>query len=183
MRRFRGQSGASHAAALALSVALLVLVLGSARADDLPVSAFFGEFRGSGIAVSTDSIYAPETARDMDVTIRSAGGGFSVSWTTVLRSDDGRVSRKSETLTFAPSGGHFRAADRADPFSAAGLAWARVKDQTLDVFLMMVDEAGRPTLQRYARSLTGRGMELRFTRTRDGRESRVVEGLLVKVAR
>jgi hypothetical protein len=165
----------------------LLMLSGSSwavAADDLPVAAFFGSFQGSGIAVSQDSIYAPETARDMDVTIREAGDGFSVEWTTVSRRGGGDIKRKTETLTFRPDGpgGRYITDQRTDPLSESGLAWANVEKQTLNVFLLMIDGRGRYTIQRYARTLGARGMELLYVRTRQGSDRRIVKGLLVKVA-
>lgn len=156
----------------------------AAAVDNLPIEAFFGTFQGSGIAVSQDAIYAPETARDMDVTIRQAGDGFSVEWTTVTRRGDGAINRKTEALTFRPdaANGRYLTDQRTDALSEDGLAWAYIEKQTLNVFLMMVDARGRYSIQRYARTLGSQGMELLFVRTRQGSDRKIVKGLLVKIA-
>lgn len=174
-------------AVAALMLFALIAVQGRASAEALPIAAFFGTFQGSGIAVSGDSIYAPETARDMDVVVRPAGGaadaGFEITWTTISRSSTGKVKRKREALTFTPDGsaGRFRTLERTDAFGEGGLAWANIDEQTLNVFVMMVEADGGYILQRYARTLSGRGMELVFTRSRDGEQRTSVKGLLVKV--
>lgn len=189
MTVFRNPRMSPVLAVVAAVLFMLVAVQGRASAENLPVAAFFGTFHGSGIAVSGDSIYAPETARDMDVVVRPAGAaegdGFEITWTTVSRSSTGEVKRKSQSLTFMKDGsdGRFRTSERTDAFGEGGLAWANIDDQTLNVFVMMVEPDGGYTLQRYARTLSGRGMELVFTRSRDGEERRSVKGLLVKVAK
>jgi len=163
---------------------VLAMAAGAAEArESLPVAAFVGSFQGSGIAASADSIYGPETARDMDVRIRQAGAGFSIEWTTVIRGDDGSVKRKSEALTFQPQAdGVFRTSERADAFSPGGLAWANIAHETLNVYLLTASPEYGYQLQTYARTLTGNGMELLFTRMRGGQQDRTVRGLLVKVA-
>jgi hypothetical protein len=193
MRRTEGHlvmSGPIKAAANSLGarvvfgLLMLCAALPAKAADDLPVAAFFGTFQGSGIAVSQDAIYAPETARDMDVTIQQAGDGFTIQWTTVSRSGVGDIKRKSESLTFRldAKGSRYVTDQRADPLSSDGLAWANIEKQTLNVFLLMIDAKGRYSLQRYARTLSSQGMELLFVRTHQGSDRRIVKGLLVKVA-
>ncbi len=65
---------------LCLSVAFVAV---GARAQDLPIAAFFGSFKGGGVAENRDSIYFGVTVRDLDVTIRPEGSGFRVDWTTI----------------------------------------------------------------------------------------------------
>lgn len=184
MRIALGDLTAARRCAQTVVLAVLLMVSSPALAADLSIDAFVGTFKGSGIASSANSIYAPETARDMDVQIRRVGNGFAVTWTTVLREEDGTVKRKTETLSFEPDGadGLYRTSERPNAFTEGGLAWARIKEQTLDIHILGIDAEGRYNLQHYARTLSGRGMELEYTRNRDGAQSRVVRGLLVKVA-
>ena len=69
-----------------------------------------------------------------------------------------------------------------DPVSGGELCWARIKDNTLTVFLMVVGARGAYELQQYDRTLLPSGMEMNFTRLRDGDKVRRVKGRLVKVA-
>lgn len=167
----------------ALTVVLLLLAA-PAIAEPLPLSAFFGKFSGTGIAESYDNVYAPETVRDLDVEIGAAGsGGFGVTWTTVVRKPSGEAKRKTETLTFAPTGGtRYACQERTDPYSADGLAWAGIEDQTLSLHILAIEDDGGYQLQTYARTLTGLGMELEYSRKADGEELRVVKARLVKDA-
>lgn len=163
---------------------VLFLLAAPASADPLALPAFFGKFAGSGIAESYDNVYAPETVRDLDVVIAPTGSGaFSVTWTTVVRKPSGEAKRKTDTLTFTPSGGsRYESAERRDPYSEDGLAWAGIKERTLSVHILSIDTAGGYQLQTYARTLTGLGMELEFTRKVDGEDMRVVKARLVKNA-
>ncbi|NQW09520.1 MAG: hypothetical protein HQ481_06525 [Alphaproteobacteria bacterium] len=168
-------------AALAL---LLFLPQPISAQENLSIGSFVGTFSGSGIAEGSDPIYAPETARDMDVVIRVAGDGFEVTWTTVVRDPNGKATRKTETLGFDRAGpNRFTAPSRRDAMTAGGLAWAGIEAQTLNVYILTIDDNGGYQLQRYARTLSGRGMELTFTRTASGDARRSVKGLLVKTAK
>ena len=170
------------------AVALGVLVAGAAAgaAQDLPISAFAGRYVGAGLARNDLSEYFNLTARDLDVTIRPQGGGFALSWTTVLREggDPGNpnVKRKTTARTFAPAGrpGVFRAVTAVDPLSGQPFAWARIRGQTLTVHSLVITEDGSYEMHTYDRTLTGQGMELRFTRVRDGETTRSVTGTLTK---
>ena len=171
-----------RACAAALGGLLLVLLsLSPSRAEPTSISAFVGTFAGSGVAETYDDIYAPESVRDLDVVIAAEGSGFSVTWTTVTRSVGGKVKRKSQTLSFMSTGtgSQYQSAAHVDPF-AGGLAWAGIENQTLSIFVLNIDPDGGYQLQRYARTLTGLGMDLTFTRKVDGEDLRVVKAKLVR---
>ncbi len=172
---------------------LLVLVafefaVPAARAQDLSINAFAGRYVGSGLARDDVSEYFDLTVRDLDVTITPRGAGFNVAWTTVLRDsgdpDNPRIKRKSSSIGFVPAGrpGVFRGAPSVDPMSGDAYAWARIKGQTLTVHSLVIDENGSYTMHTYDRTLTGLGMELEFTRVRDGEPTKTVTGKLTKAA-
>jgi len=171
-----------------LSAALVIIWANAAAAQEraLPVSAFFGTFSGGGVAKNEDSIYFAVTARDFDVVIRPDGKGFAVTWTSVIRrgGDPNRpkVRRNSTTRRFVPSGrpGLFRAVVSGDPIAGKELAWARIKGHALIVYQMVIGKDGAYQLQRYERKLSGLGMQLTFTRLKDGERVRTVTGKLVK---
>jgi hypothetical protein len=170
------------------AVFLLLIAPGRINAADLPVSAFFGTYSGGGVAENEDSIYFAVTARDMDVVIRPAGAGFNVTWTSVIRRggdpSNPKIKRKSTTRVFAPSQrpGIYRATASADPISGKEMCWARVKGQSLIVYQMVIGVDGAYQLQRYVRTLSGLGMQLTFTRIKDGDRVRTVKGRMVKTA-
>ena len=166
----------------------LIPIAGLAQ-ESGPITAFYGQWQGSGLSQTSDSAYFGMTARDFDVTLRPAGTGFSVEWTTVLRQggdpNNPDVRRKSSRLTFVPDPkpGLYRASDAKDPLSGTDYAWARLDGRSLTVYVMKIDDDGRFNVQIYDRSLNELGMELRYTRIRDAEASRTVKGKLVKVAK
>ncbi|MGB0630819.1 MAG: hypothetical protein ACPGRZ_08990, partial [Alphaproteobacteria bacterium] len=173
-----------------LAVAVFLFAAGgSATAADLNIKAFYGKFQGGGIAENDDSIYFGVTARDFDVTIEPAGNGFSVTWTSVIRGggdpNKPNVRRKTTTRVFESTSkpGVWKAVDSKDPVTEGELCWARLKENTLSVYLMVVRADGAYEIQKYDRTLQPTGMEMLFTRTRDGEKVRQVKGRLVKVAR
>jgi hypothetical protein len=155
----------------------------------LDIKAFFGSFGGSGIADGEDTVYLGVTQRDLDVRIAAAGdGGFTVSWTTVLRvggdAQNPEVRRRATSMTFRPGPrpGLFTAADNGDPLQGGMLSWARLSRSTLTIHQFSVREGGQHDIQTYARTLTGSGMDLVYTRVVDGERQRRVRGKLVKNA-
>ncbi len=174
-------------AAAALGLAAVVAGGVAEAAQDLPITAFAGRYVGTGVARNDLSEYFALTVRDLDVTIRPRGqGGFALSWTTVLRGggdpDNPKVKRKSTALTFVPAGrpGVFRSATQADPMSGRPYSWARIKGNTLTVHSLTITDDGSYVMHTYDRTLTGYGMELKFTRLRDGEATRSVTGKLTK---
>lgn len=155
----------------------------------LDIKAFFGSFAGSGLADGDDSAYFGVTQRDLDVRFASAGqGGFTVTWTTVLRGGgdpkNPDIRRRETSMTFAPGprAGLFTADANGDPLNGGAIAWARLARNTLTIYLFSVREDGRHDVQTYARTLSGTGMDLVYTRLIDGERQRRVRGKLVKNA-
>ena len=185
-------------ASMGKNVLVLVLLgwlgpMGAAlAAGNLPFAAFYGSWKGAGEAHSPDSYFAMN-ARDLDVRIEPKENGFSVAWTTVTypgaetssgERSSAKVKRKSSAIDFLPSGkpSVFKAARAGDPLSGEAYAWARIKGQTLTVYLLNIDEDGAYVIQSYDRTLTGFAMELTFTRIRDDEPERTARGKLIKTA-
>lgn len=77
----------------------------------------------------------------------------------------------------------FNGISSGDPLSRKEVSWARIKENALIIYLMVIDKKGAYQLQRYERKLVGTGMELTFTRLKDGEKVRLVKGRLIKAAR
>lgn len=156
-------------------------------AENLAIGAFYGTWKGTGEAHSPGSYFAM-TARDLDVKIAPKGDGFAVAWTTVTypggEASSAKIRRKSSAIDFLPSGkpGIFKAARAGDPFAGEAYAWARIKGQTLTVYVLNIDDDGAYVIQSYDRTLTGFAMELTFTRIRDDEPERTAKGKLIKIA-
>lgn len=156
-------------------------------APPLKLAAFFGSFAGNGLADGDDNAYFGVTQRDLDVKISPAGdGGFTVAWTTVLREGGDpkapNIRRRATSMDFAPGPrpGLFRAADNGDPLAGGMISWARISGDTLTIHQFTVLADGRHEIQTYARTLSGSGMSLLYTRVVDGERTRRVRGKLVK---
>lgn len=173
------------AALLCLSAARVAVA-----ADDLPLAAFFGKFSGGGVAQNRDSLFFGVTARDFDVAIHPApGNGFRIEWISVIRRGGSPakpdVRHKSATRTLLPAGaaGTFRCDDSADPLKGGELCWARIRRNTLSMFLLTIDDRGSYELQQYDRTIDGAAMKLVFTSHKDGEAVRTVTGSLVMTGR
>ena len=168
---------------------LLTVVEGTgAQAQDFPISAFYGSFKGGGVSENRDSIYFGVTVRDFDVQIKPEGEGFRVDWATIIRkggdTNNPNVRRKVQSAAFLPAGslGVFRAVDLSDPLQGGKYAWARIAKQTLYVYALLIDASGRYDMQIYERTLKASGMDFVFHRVRDGEPVRMVKGKLIKYA-
>ncbi len=170
------------------SILLFTLVAAAtqAAAVNLPFKAFFGTYGGTGISRTDADAFFGLTVRDLDVTIQPAKNGFTIVWTTVTREhgepDNPRVKRSSSALTFAKTkrASIFRATTSKDPLSGAPYSWARIDGQTLTVYQMVIADNGTYAMHVYDRTLTGSGMELKFTRVVDGQPVRSVSGKLTR---
>ena len=187
LRRKRNGDAYMRLTAL-LSAVLLMFGTLTARAQDLPISAFYGTWQGNGIAENADSLYFAITTRDFDVVIRESGSGFTVTWTTVIRSggdpNNPDVRRREASLTFRPTDrpGVYESTDSGDPLDGEVLSWARISGNTLSVHQMTLNDTGGFELTTYDRTITGLGMDLSFRRLRDGEQVRSVSGRLIKIA-
>ena len=175
----------AFAGAMAVTIAALLLLATQARAD---LSAFMGTYTGSAEVVAQDGTSVP---RDMSVEISETRDGFQVQWTSVTYRANGKVSEKSYTVDFVPSGRDavYAAAQRKnvfghevqlDPMKGEPYVWARVTGDTLTVYSLFVDANGGYTLQQYDRTVTDGGLNLRFQNIRDGEIQRAVETFLTR---
>jgi hypothetical protein len=165
-----------------------ILAATGAQAQDLSPAAFYGTFQGSGFAEDQDSIYFGTTVRDLDVVIAPSGGGFSVTWTTIIHAggdpNNPDIRRKTQTVSFSPTDNSavFRGAPSGDPLAGNPYVWARIEANTMTVFILTINASGQYSMQSYARTLTGYGMDLVFTRIRDGEPVRSARAKLTKAA-
>ena len=137
-----------HIFRCAVAGLLFFAASGAVQAANLSVKAFYGKFQGGGVAENDDSLYFGVTARDFDVNIQPAASGFSVTWTSVIRGGgspgkpDTRRKTFMRTFKSTARNGADQAIESMDPVSGGELCWARIKDNTLTVFLMVVRDNG-----------------------------------------
>ena len=171
-----------------LAIVLFALPFaGAAAQDTVSISAFYGQWSGSGVSESNVSLYFRLTSRDLDVTIAPEGNGFVVNWTTVQRQrgdpENPTAERKSSVLRFVRTDrpNVWRAAGSSDPLLDERYAWARLQGQTLTVHTLAIAEDGGYEMQIYNRTLSALGMNLDFVAFQNGEERRTAKGRLVKV--
>lgn len=177
------------ATAMAVMLTPIPQHAGNADTADAPIEAFFGNYVGS--ARITDE----REFRDLIVSIQPSRKGFSIYTSTVIRTSPERASPgvkwRSETQSFIrtnaphlyePMLRESMFARRRHPDLMAGdtLAWASIRGRTLGVFAMNILEDGHYELRVFERTLTDLGLDLRFTRYRDGQVVRELAGTLAR---
>jgi hypothetical protein len=172
------------------AILMVTVVIGgmpAAVAEDWPIAAFAGHFSGTGVAKDEISKTFDETVRNIDVIITPDGDGFALSWATVLRkdgdADETDIKQNHHALYFEATehASVFQSGVEVDPLAGWPFVWARIQERTLTIDSLLVHEDGSYEMQTYDRTLTDAGMELYFTRFRDGRLVRSVSGTLTRV--
>ncbi|MDF2366080.1 hypothetical protein [Sneathiella sp.] len=168
---------------IVMAVMMTMPVIASAK--DLSISAFRGDWRGNAISESNISVNFPITSRDIDVSIKpDESGDFTITWRTLLRQkgtpESPKESLKETTLTFVKtdSPNMWKDSKGGDVYARESISWARLKKQTLTVYVMAISDAGDYDMQIYKRTLNGVNMELDFTAIRDGAIRRTAKGRL-----
>ena len=147
--------------------------LAGARSDR--INAFFGSYTGEVVFASTRGL----EKRDLKVTIQREGRGFSIEWTTISQRATGKLKTKSHFVAFGPpdstgirlpvgSIDRFGAAVALDPLKGHPLLSAEVRNDRLRISAIVKTGDGGQEKQIYDRMLVPGGLDLEFTRTRDG---------------
>jgi hypothetical protein len=172
----------------AVLVGSLLLALpglpGPARAQT-DLRRFFGTYAGEAIVEGSADL----EKRDINAEISAQGKGFSVKWMMVIRKKTGPPRKVEYTIGFQPTkrAGLYSSAMRTDVFGNAvpldpmngdPYLWARIEGNTLWMYALLVTEEGGYEMQTYERTLTADGMNLRYSRIRDGEVLRTVTGKL-----
>lgn len=165
---------------------LLVLALGTAMASTAAgIERFYGKFEGQAVSSDQHEI----TARDLQVEISPHKNGFTVNWVSVDHKLDGEVKRKSYNIDFYTSRlPHiFQAGMRTDkfgnrmpldPMHGDPYIWAHLNGPSLTVYAMHILGDGGYEIQTYKRTLTPLGLDLWYSRLRNGTMLRTVTGKL-----
>ena len=138
------------------------------------IAAFYGVWEGTAVAENPQSEYFPISAREFDVTVRPAEGGFQLTWGATLRGRDEPFSvtarRREATLHFrkTASPGIYLAGNPDGETQASDMSWARLDGTTLTVTELIRTETGSYDTLVTERTVTPYGLELTFRRFRDG---------------
>lgn len=175
-------------AALVACCLTLVLAERAARAQGPPYQRFYGEYVGELISESKGEV----EKRDINARIAAHKSGFTVTWVLTIRKASGKAQRDDTTITFQPTKreGIYSAGMRVDMFGNAApldplkgdpYVWARIEGQTLTIHALTITDEGGYEIQRYDRTLIPGGMDLKYSRVRDGQVLRTITGKLKKV--
>lgn len=152
------------------------------------IKSFVGDYVGSADVVDSDGTSMP---RDMSVSIHEIRGGFNISWTTTTYKEDGRIKEGKYSVDFqtterpdvysaAMKRNVFGHEVPLDPMKGEPFVWGRIEGDTLTVFSLFIGETGDYELQQFDRTLAEGGLDLSFSRFRNGVKSRSVETFLKK---
>ena len=169
---------------LVCATMILVATVEAAPAD---FEAFFGDYEGQAITNQGDI-----RKRDLRVKILPYESGFTVSWISVTRRSSGKLKRKEYSINFHPTGrtNIYRSGERTDffgnavpldPMEGDPSVWARIHEDTLTVYALHVLEDGGYEMQTYERRRIPGGLDLQYSRVRDGEILRTVSGTLAEV--
>ena len=171
---------------LGLAASLLLGVAGAEAQDG--IQRFFGTFAGEAVSETGEEL----DKRDINAEIAAQGKGFKMSFTVVVKRGKDKPRRDEYTITFVPSKrpGIYSSAMRTDVFGNAvpkdplvgdPYMWARLEKDKLWRYALFVTENGGYEMQTYEYTLVPSGLDLRFSRVRDGEVLRTVTGKLKKV--
>ncbi len=161
---------------LPLAILLSTVVINSTALGAEPkitIKDFYGTYVGVG---ATRSRGIAERDRSATLEIAPADDGFRIAWSTTI--DKGSKNNKrthAQRLTFRTSGrpGRWRAVESGDPFDKGFISWARLRGRTLFVYVFAVDpDSGELTAAIWRRTLTSKGLTVRYDRIRDARRVR-----------
>ncbi|CAN0558135.1 unnamed protein product [Laminaria digitata] len=180
----------------ALVAASFVFVATNGAFANEAVSKFYGSYVGSGNAEVLDR--KQQEVRDLDVTIESfKDEGFTIQWITVVRGANGArtgddvkrrevtenfipVEDKENVFVLAPKGGLFQKSELPNPLLGDAVRWAAIDGNDMTIYSLAISETGGSELQVYRRSLTEKGMDIRFMRLQDEDVKVRMSGKLVR---
>ena len=176
-----------------LAIAVAAAPLLPADADDF--EPFLGTYVGRAEVFGADGTLVEE--RDLDIRIEEGERGvFVITWFNVTLVDGRRdvpgVEARVDRLALEPgdapnvfveatSGSMFQTRRQMDYLAGDALRWARIYDNQLGVFSLVVYEDGVYELQDYERVLTEHGMDIDFRRIVDGVVVRRITGRTIRV--
>jgi len=173
---------------LCLVATLGFIFVQSATATTHTIEPFFGDYIGE--ATFTDE--GIEYKRDLGVSISKTKKGFRVVWKTTTHKPNGGGKTKTYDIDFIPTKRDnvyssamktnvFGGRTALDPLEGDPYVWARITDDTLTVFALIVTEEGGYEMQVYDRTLAPDGLDLKFSRNRNGKNLRLIEARLKRL--
>lgn len=167
----------------------LTAMLGFAVAQPAMAAQDIEQFIGEYVGQTTFTDEGVEYQRDLGVSISQTKQGFKVIWNTTTHKPSGEIKTKTHDIEFVSTKREniyssamrtnvFGGRTALDPMEGDPYVWARITDDTLSVYALLVTEEGGYEMQVYDRTLTPDGLDLRFSRIRDGENLRLIEARL-----
>ena len=161
---------------------LLILIV-SAMAGPSFASDVIAPFYGQYVGKTNNKCDRNTAPRNLDVTISPYKRGFTVEWTTTIYKPSGKTKQANFSINFKTmgKGGLYRSAMRVnafgqevpnDPLKGAPYIWGVLSGKTLTVHSLMIFGNGDYEIQTYIRSLTKDGMDVVFSRIRNGEKKK-----------
>ena len=176
-----------------VALAGLALASATARAAEPTIADFEGAWQGTELRVSGDAQDLALEPEHLDVQIESGAAGFRISWTGLARQAGGDLARhkfdarfdltdRPGVYAFEPGEtsffGLFADPATGNPLEGETLLWARLAGRTLTVYNLSITFDGGFDLDRYARTLSGDGMDVHYTHRMENNRVVTIEGRL-----
>ena len=172
---------------LLVIVGCILLAAGAAHAQGGGIERFYGTYAGEALSESGDEL----DKRDINAEVTPQGKGFKLKFTVVVKRGKDKPRRDEYTIVFNPSKrpGIYSSAMRTDVFGNAvpldplagdPYMWARLEGDKFFRYALFVTESGGYEMQAYEYTLVPGGLNLRYSRVRDGEVLRTVTGKLKK---
>jgi hypothetical protein len=154
-------------------------------------SSLIDPFTGNYVGHATFEENGVEINRDLDVAIEETDDGFKVDWKVATIRPNKSPKIKEYSISFAPTDREhvfqaeqkktiFGGLEPLDPMTGDPYVWARIFDQTLTVFALLINDDGGYELLKYDRSLVDNGLSLNFNRIKNGEQLRSINSVLEK---
>jgi hypothetical protein len=172
----------------------LLLGAGPALAEDALPEGFFGSWQGVTLTASPGSEGLAFTPDDLDVEIRPDSEGFAMHWMSLTHGDSGQLVREPVDARFAPTDrpgvfafnpenssmllSLFGDPKTNNPLEGEPLLWARVEDDTLSVYGLVIGSDGSFDIYQHVRTLTDDGMTAVHSHRTEQEPAVVIEGRL-----
>lgn len=178
-----------HRVGLFLLLACLLLAPAHKARADGPAEAFYGQFTGA----AEERIKGEIAKRNLDVLISPYKKGFTVEWTTVIHRKSGKTKHANFSINFRKMGkdGLYRSAMRVnafgqevplDPLDGHPYVWAVLLGKVMTINSLIILPDGEYEMQSYIRKLTESGMDVTFTRIRNGEKMKDLHASLKRVS-
>jgi hypothetical protein len=168
----------------AVALSIWVGVASQVSGDEAALEPFVGVWIGSAVSESKTDEGTRVTARELYASVLPADNGFSMEWAAIRRkgtaaSEDEPIRMQVAQFVATETPNVWRSEPSEDPLQGL-YSYARMRDGTLTVYNIGVDEDGSLEIQIYHRTVSDGTMELEYIRVVDGQQVRTAKGTLTK---